>query len=50
MYLLDWSVDSRYRAKLFLIIRGSPGDTDMVYMTPVSLMLKQERRSAKMNC
>jgi dipeptidyl-peptidase-4 len=35
MYLLDWSVDSLYRARLLSYYRGSPGDTDMVYMTPV---------------
>ncbi len=35
MYLLDWSVDTLYRAKLLGYYRGSPGDTDMVYMIPV---------------
>ncbi len=35
MYLLDWSVDSLYRARLLSYYRGSPGDTNMVYMTPV---------------
>jgi len=35
MYLLDWSADSLYRAKLLSYYRGSPGDTDMVYTTPV---------------
>jgi len=35
MYLLDWSVDSLYRARLLSYYRGSPGDTDMVSMTPV---------------
>jgi dipeptidyl-peptidase 4 len=35
MYLLDWSVDSLYRARLLSYYRGSPGDTDMIYMTPV---------------
>ena len=35
MYLLDWSVDTLYRARLLSYYRGSPGDTDMVYMTPV---------------
>jgi dipeptidyl-peptidase-4 len=35
MYLLDWSVDSLYRARLLSYYRGSPGDTDMVYMIPV---------------
>ena len=35
MYLLDWSVDSLYKPKLLSYYRGSPGDTDMVYMTPV---------------
>ena len=35
MYLLDWSVDSLYRAKLLSYYRASPGDTDMIYETPV---------------
>lgn len=35
MYLLDWSVDTLYKPKLLSYYRGSPGDTDMVYMTPV---------------
>lgn len=35
MYLLDWSVDTLYRAKLLSYFRASPGDTNMVYMTPV---------------
>lgn len=35
MYLLDWSVDTLYRPKLLSYYRGSPGDTDMVYMEPV---------------
>ncbi|MFT3932260.1 MAG: prolyl oligopeptidase family serine peptidase [Chitinophagaceae bacterium] len=35
MYLLDWSIDTFYKPKLLSYYRGSPGDTDMVYMTPV---------------
>jgi dipeptidyl-peptidase-4 len=35
MYLLDWSIDTLYRPKLLSYYRGSPGDTNMVYMTPV---------------
>lgn len=35
MYLLDWSIDTLYKPKLLSYYRGSPGDTDMVYMTPV---------------
>ncbi len=35
MYLLDWSVDTLYRARLLSYYRGSPGDTNMVYMIPV---------------
>lgn len=35
MYLLDWSVDTLYKPKLLGYYRGSPGDTDMVKMTPV---------------
>ncbi len=35
MYLLDWSIDTLFKPKLLSYYRGSPGDTDMVYMTPV---------------
>jgi len=35
MFLLDWSIDSLYKPKLLSYYRGSPGDTDMVYLTPV---------------
>lgn len=35
MYLLDWSVDTLFKPKLLSYYRGSPGDTNMVYMTPV---------------
>ena len=35
MYLLDWSVDTLYRAKLLSYFRASPGDTAIVYMIPV---------------
>ena len=35
MYLLDWSIDTLYKPKLLSYYRGSPGDTDMVYSTPV---------------
>lgn len=35
MYLLDWSVDTLYRARLLSYYRASPGDTGMVYMLPV---------------
>ncbi|HTL07803.1 MAG TPA: DPP IV N-terminal domain-containing protein, partial [Chitinophagaceae bacterium] len=35
MYLLDWSIDTLYKPKLLSYYRGSPGDTDMVYLTPV---------------
>lgn len=35
MYLLDWSVDTLYRPRLLSYYRGSPGDTGMVYVTPV---------------
>ena len=35
MYLLDWSVDTLYKPRLLSYYRGSPGDTDMVYMIPV---------------
>ncbi|HMQ07407.1 MAG TPA: prolyl oligopeptidase family serine peptidase [Saprospiraceae bacterium] len=35
MYLLDWSIDTLFRPKLLSYYRGSPGDTQMVYMIPV---------------
>ncbi len=35
MYLLDWSIDTLYKPKLLSYYRGSPGDTNMVYMLPV---------------
>ena len=35
MYLLDWSIDSLYRAKLLSYYRGSPGDSTMIYQEPV---------------
>ncbi len=35
MYLLDWSVDTLYRARLLSYYRGSPGDTTVVHMVPV---------------
>ncbi|MGX1930584.1 prolyl oligopeptidase family serine peptidase [Flagellimonas sp. 2504JD4-2] len=35
MYLLDYSIDSLFRPKLWSYYRGSPGDTTMVYEKPV---------------
>lgn len=35
MYLLDWSVDTLYRARLLSYYRGSPGDTTVVHLKPV---------------
>jgi len=35
MYLLDWSIDTLFRPKLWGYYRGSPGDTTMVHMIPV---------------
>ena len=35
MYLLNWGIDSLYKPQLLSYYRGSPGDTDMVKMTPV---------------
>lgn len=35
MYLLNWSIDSLYRAPLMSYYRGSPGDTDIVKYIPV---------------
>jgi len=35
MYLLNWSIDSLYRAQLMSYYRGSPGDTDVVKYIPI---------------
>lgn len=43
MYLLNWSIDSLYRPKLLSYYRGSPGDTNMVYMIPVLFEIKNGR-------
>lgn len=40
MYLLDWSVDTLYRPRLLSYYRGSPGDTTMIYTTPVFFNVK----------
>ncbi len=37
MYLLDWSIDTLYRAKLLGYYRGSPGDTTVVHLVPIVL-------------
>jgi len=34
MFLLDWSVDTLYRAKLLSYYRGSPGDTSVIHYIP----------------
>ena len=36
MYLLDWSVDTLYRARLLSYYRGSPGDTSVVHLIPIA--------------
>jgi len=43
MYLLNWSIDSLYRPKLLSYYRGSPGDTNMVYMIPVLFEIESGR-------
>lgn len=43
MYLLDWSIDSLYKPKLLSYYRGSPGDTGMVYVSPVFINIKSGR-------
>ncbi len=47
MYLLDWSVDSLYRARLLSYYRGSPGDTDMIYMIPVFFNIETGEETRK---
>lgn len=56
MYLLDWGVDTLYRARLLSYYRASPGDTAMVRMIPVffnietgSEWVKEELRSTHTN-
>ena len=43
MYLLNWGIDSLYRPKLLSYYRGSPGDTNMVYMIPVLFDVENSR-------
>jgi len=43
MYLLNWSIDSLYRPTLLSYYRGSPGDTNMVYMIPVLFEVESGR-------
>ncbi len=43
MFLLDHSIDSLYRPKLMSYYRGSPGDTNMVYMIPVLFDIKNKK-------
>jgi len=40
MYLLDWSVDTLYRARLLSYYRGSPGDTTVVHLEPVAFNIE----------
>jgi dipeptidyl aminopeptidase/acylaminoacyl peptidase len=47
MYLLDWSVDTLYRAKLLSYYRASPGDTTMVRMIPVFFNIETGEEYAK---
>ncbi len=56
MYLLDWGVDSLFRARLLSYYRASPGDTAMVRMIPVFFNIetgeewrKEELRSTHTN-
>jgi dipeptidyl-peptidase 4 len=43
MYLLNWGIDSLYRPKLLSYYRGSPGDTNMVYLIPVLFDIENSR-------
>ena len=40
MYLLDWSVDTLYRARLLSYYRGSPGDSTVVHLIPVAFQVE----------
>jgi dipeptidyl-peptidase-4 len=48
MYLLDWSIDSLYKPKLLSYYRGSPGDTNMVRLTP-KIFDMETRKEVKTN-
>jgi dienelactone hydrolase len=48
MYLLDWSVDTLYRARLLSYYRGSPGDTSIVHLVPVVFDI-QSGKEIKLN-
>ncbi|MFY0630602.1 MAG: prolyl oligopeptidase family serine peptidase [Flavobacteriaceae bacterium] len=43
MYLLDWSKDGVYKPELLSYYRGSPGDTNMVHLTPVFFNVKTKK-------
>ncbi len=43
MYLLDYSIDTLYKPKLLSYYRGSPGDTNMVYIKPVIFDVKNKK-------
>src|SRR5579871_1746823 len=47
MYLLDWSVDTLYKPKLLSYYRASPGDTDMIYETPVFFNVESGKEFVK---
>lgn len=44
MYLLENSIDSLYRPKLYSYYRGSPGDTTMVHVQPVFFNIETKER------
>lgn len=44
MYMLDWSVDSLYRPRLLSYYRGSPGDTNMVYLIPTFYNIQKKKQ------
>ena len=47
MYLLDWSIDNKYRPNLLSYYRASPGDTNMVYMIPAFFNIETGRETRK---
>jgi dipeptidyl-peptidase 4 len=49
MYLLNWGIDSLYKPKLLAYYRGSPGDTNMVKMTPVFYEIETGEEYIKSN-
>lgn len=44
MYMLDYSIDTLFRPKLSSYYRGSPGDTNMVYVIPAIFDIENKKK------